>query len=95
MKKFLCGLAILPFMTAVAMAQPAALSENQMDSVTAGWRLLETDVSNTSWTQVGVYTALPHYCTSCYLNVTSMAVNVASNIGPVPTFGSPPTMSTP
>lgn len=94
MKKFLCGLALLPFMTAVATAQPAALNENQMDSVTAGWTLLETDVSNTSWTQVGVWTDLPHYCSSCYLNVSSMGINVASNFGPVPTFGVLTTSST-
>ena len=84
MKKFLCGLALLPFLTATALAQPAQLSESQMDSVTAGFRFLEVDVSNTSWTAVYVYQ--PHNtipCGSCYLNISNPTISVASNFGPV------------
>ena len=85
MKKFLCGLALLPFLTATALAQPAQLSESQMDSVTAGFRFLETDVSNTSWTRVSVYEgANTIACTSCYLLINNTALSVASNFGPVP-----------
>ena len=85
MKKFLCGLAVLPFMTAVALAQPMQLSENQMDSVTAGFSFLETEVSNTSWTRVSVYER-PNTiaCISCYLLINNQAISVASNFGPVP-----------
>ena len=92
MKKFLCGLAILPFMSAVALAQPAALTEPQMDAVTAGWTLHETDISNTSWTHVLVWSGIPSgdYCTSCYLNIVSPAMSIQSNFGPVPTLGNPP-----
>lgn len=87
MKKFLCGLAIVPFLTATAMAQPAQLSESQMDSVTAGFSFLETDVSNTSWTRVSVYEgANTIACSSCYLLLNSPAISVASNFGPVPTL---------
>ena len=87
MKKFLCGLAVIPFLTATALAQPAQLTENQMDSVTAGFRFLETDVSNTSWTRVSVYEgANTIACDSCYLLINNPAISVASNFGPVPTL---------
>jgi hypothetical protein len=100
MKTFLCGLAVLPFLSATALAQPAhdalaqpmQLSESQMDSVTAGFSFLETEVSNTSWTRVSVYeganTATPNViaCTSCYLLINNPAISVASNFGPVPTL---------
>ena len=87
MKKFLCGLAVLPFLTATALAQPAQLSETQMDSVTAGFVFLETDVSNTSWTRVSVYEgANTIACSSCYLLLNNPAISVASNFGPVPTL---------
>jgi len=88
MKKFLCALAVLPFMSASALAQPAQLSDYQMDSVSAGFRLNEVEVSNTSWTQVVVGEPL-RACTSCYLTVvgSSFGVSVSSNFGPVPTLG--------
>jgi hypothetical protein len=91
MKKTLCGLALVSALSAAAVAQaaPAQLNDAQMDTVNAGFRLFETDISNTSWTQVGIYTALPRACTSCYLSLTSMSFNVASNFGPVPTLGAP------
>lgn len=89
MKTFLCGLAVLPLLTAGAMAQPLQqpmqLSDNQMDSVSAGFTLRETDVSNTSWTVVSIYSG-PVTCSSCYLNITSTPFSLASNFGPVPTL---------
>ena len=85
MKTFLSALAILPFLTAAAFAQPAQLSESQMDSVTAGFSFFETDVTNTSWTRVSVYEgANTIACTSCYLLINNTALSVASNFGPVP-----------
>jgi hypothetical protein len=36
MKKFLSGLAVLPFLSTVALAQPIQLSHEQMDAVSAG-----------------------------------------------------------
>jgi hypothetical protein len=86
MKKFLCAVAVLPFMSAAALAQPLQLSEAQMDRVSAGWTLTEVDVSNTSWTRVLVWTAAPSSCSSCYLDITSQALSIQSNFGPVPTL---------
>jgi hypothetical protein len=61
MTRLVCGLAALPLIAGVASAesikqndskalakQPMQLSEQQMDKVTAGWDLTETDFSNTS-----------------------------------------------
>jgi hypothetical protein len=89
MKKTLCGLALVSALSAAAVAQaapPAQLSDTQMDSVTAGFKLFETEISNTSWTQIGIYTALPRTCTSCFLNISNATFSVSSNFGPVPTF---------
>jgi hypothetical protein len=69
MTRVLYGLAALPLLAGVAMAetpkqsnhgkaitkQPMQLSEQQMDKVTAGWDLLEVDVFNTGITWVSVY----------------------------------------
>lgn len=65
MKTLLCGIAVLPFMAATVLAQPApelggapslsVLSEAQMDGVTAGWSFREIDVSNSSRTALLVY----------------------------------------
>jgi hypothetical protein len=97
MNKFLCGLVVVPFLSAAAMAQPAAagtqpvqLSESQMDSVTAGFTFQEEDVSNTSWTQVRVWQApqMPGgndiICNTCYLKVNSMALSIGAAFGPSP-----------
>lgn len=93
MTKLLYGLAVVPFFASVALAQPNGnaatstqpmqLSEKQMDSVTAGWKLLETDVSNTSWTRVSVYEANNNItCGSCYLLINNFALSVGSKFGP-------------
>ena len=97
MKKLLCGLAALPLFSTVALAQPAdtgpapqpmQLSENQMDSVTAGFMLTETEISNTSWTQlsVGVTGGNPlTACTACFLIVQNPSLAVESAFGMSPT----------
>ncbi len=82
MNKLLYGLAALPFLAGIAMAQtPVQLSDNQMDKVTAGWSLTEMDVSNTSVTLVSVYpTTVPAACATCFLDVRSPAISVQSII---------------
>jgi hypothetical protein len=64
MKTLLYGIAALPLLATVALAQPPVpsndrapmqLSENQMDKVTAGFGFLETDLSNTGLVIVSVY----------------------------------------
>jgi hypothetical protein len=62
MTKLLCGLAILPLVAGIAVAaplkpakQPVQLSDKQMDKVTAGWDLQETDYSNTSQVWISIY----------------------------------------
>jgi hypothetical protein len=47
MKRFLYGLAALPFLAGVSLAaQPVPLSDKQMDTVTAGFDFAETDIQN-------------------------------------------------
>jgi hypothetical protein len=82
MKQFLCGLAILPFLSAVAMAQPATLSEGQMDTVRAGWSLWEQDCSNTSNTVVVVYGRHDAYTPDAYLVIDTPAISISSSFGP-------------
>ena len=83
MKKLLCGVAALPFLAGVALAQPLQLTSSQMDRVTAGFSLLETDLSNTSAVTVSVYQGSPPgsanglpSCASCYLDIESPAISV-------------------
>ena len=86
MKRLLYGLAALPFLAALASAQPATqLTDNQMDKVTAGWGLLETDISNTSFVMVSVYQS-PNTvtCSACYLLINTPSISVGSAFGPSP-----------
>jgi hypothetical protein len=84
MKKLLCGLAALPLFAGVALAQPLQLTNTQMDKVTAGFTVLETDLSNTSAVLVSVYQGSPPgsdnaiSCSSCYLVINSPAISVAA-----------------
>jgi hypothetical protein len=80
MKRLLFGLALLPFLSLAAHAQPSQLSESQMDGVTAGFGLVEHDISNTSTSAISIYKG-PIVCQTCYLNITSTAVSVVSNFG--------------
>ena len=94
MTKLLYGLAALPFLAGVALAeqpiqrtatqQPMQLSEKQMDKVTAGWDLRELDVSNTSVTEVLIYQRPTNTisCPSCFLLINNPAFSVASAFGP-------------
>lgn len=81
MKRLLYGLAALPLLAGVALAQePMQLTSQQMDKVTAGWDLLEIDLSNTSLTAVAVYQHPSNTisCSSCYLLINNPAISVAS-----------------
>jgi len=91
MKKLLSGIAALPFMAAIALAgQPTPLTDNQMDTVTAGFDFAEVDISNTS--TVGIFVDLPSIgtCSSCYLQVNGtswghpgvLSMQVLSQFGP-------------
>jgi hypothetical protein len=86
MKQFLCGLAMLPLLSSVALAQPAMLSEGQMDAVSGGWSLYELDCSNTSTTMVSVYgghdDVAPVYSGTPYLYIQSAAITISSSFGP-------------
>jgi hypothetical protein len=89
MKRLLHGIAALPFLAGVALAQqPMPLSDRQMDKVTAGF--LETDFSNTSATAVSIFQrayltdATPNYiaCPGCYLLINSPTFSIAAQFGP-------------
>ena len=91
MRKFLIGLAVVPFLSTAALAQqPTPLSESQMDSVTAGFAFQEEDVGNTSWTQVRVWQAFQMVggndiaCSRCYLVINSPALSIGSAFGQQP-----------
>jgi hypothetical protein len=86
MKKLLCGLAVLPFLAGVALAgETVQLSDKQMDKVTAGFKDFETIISNTSYTQVSIYSTALTACPACYLTITSRPFSVQSAFGPTPT----------
>ena len=75
------GAALLALAGTAHAGQPLPLSDNQMDRVTAGWSLLETDVSNTSITMVSVYqTPNTIACDSCYLLINTNSISVGSAI---------------
>jgi len=47
MKKFVLGLAVLPFLAGMSLAgQPQPLTDRQMDKVAAGFDFTETDINN-------------------------------------------------
>jgi hypothetical protein len=85
MKSLLYGLAALPLLAGVALAQePLKLSDQQMDKVTAGWDLREIDISNTSVTAVAIYQRPSNTisCSACFLLINNPAFSVASAFGP-------------
>jgi hypothetical protein len=60
MKRFLYGLAALPFLAGVSLAaQPVPLNDTQMDKVTAGFDITEIETQNTGWVALGVNEAAP------------------------------------
>jgi len=55
MRKWLIGLAVLPFLAGVSLAgQPQPLTDQQMDKVSAGFDFEEIDVNNVGATGVSV-----------------------------------------
>jgi len=87
MKKLLSGLAALPLLAGVALAdQPLQLSDKQMDKVTAGFDLSVIERSNTSWTQISIYDGRLIPCNQCYLTIVSRPFSVQSAFGPTPNF---------
>lgn len=85
MKRLICGFAALPFLVGVALAaEPVQLNDKQMDKVTAGFSFRETDISNTSWTQVSLYSSALTPCSLCYLTISSGPLQVESAFGRVP-----------
>lgn len=85
MKKLLFGLAALPFLAGIALAdQPVQLNDKQMDKVNAGFHDFETIISNTSWTQVSIYDGSLTACPACYLTIVSRPFSVQSAFGPTP-----------
>jgi len=87
MKQLLYGLAVLPFLAGLALAeQPMQLSDKQMDKVTAGFDLRLIEISNTSWTQVSIYDGALLPCNQCYLTIVSRPFSVQSAFGPTPNF---------
>ena len=83
MKRLLYGLAALPLLAGVALAQePTKLGDAQMDKVTAGWGFAELDVFNTGVTAVSVYqpagNAITGCAGQCYLNLQSNSLSIAS-----------------
>ena len=87
MKKIFHGLAALPFLASTALAEPAQLTDKQMDKVTAGF--LEINVSNTSYTISSIWFVpylldeTPNYirCSTCYLLISTPTFSVASHFG--------------
>jgi hypothetical protein len=70
MKKWLFGLAVLPFLAGVSLAgQPAPLSDTQMDKVTAGFDFLEVTIQNLGSKIVAINLPPLLPCTGCFLNI--------------------------
>ena len=96
MRRFLCGLAALPFLTAVAWAAPAPgagtepvrLTSAEMDRVSAGF--FEIDRGNTSVTQISIFQRANLFestpnaisCATCFLLINSSTISVSSQFGP-------------
>jgi hypothetical protein len=76
MKRLLFGLVALPFLAGVSLAaQPVPLSDKQMDTVTAGFDFVETDIQNLGSVWVAADKPLVPGCffTSCFLAVEGTA----------------------
>jgi hypothetical protein len=88
MKGLLRGLAALPFLAGIALAQqPMQLTNQQMDTVAAGTLIVET--SNTSATAVSIFqtsylldsTPNTITCPGCYLLINSPKFSLAAQFG--------------
>ncbi len=94
MKRFIHGLAALPFLAGVAWAhdpvrlEPVRLTSQQMDKVNGGH--LEIDVSNTSTLTISLFgrayltepTGNHISCSSCFLVINSPTFAIAAKFGP-------------
>jgi hypothetical protein len=73
MKRLLLGLAVLPFIAGISLAaQPVPLSDQQMDTVTAGFDFTELDVQNLGTVRVDINlppVAFPPGGCSCFLQI--------------------------
>jgi len=74
MRKLLLGLAVLPFLAGVSLAgQPQALTDQQLDKVSAGFDFAEMDVNNVGATAtlVNIPDVSSDVCSgsSCFLAV--------------------------
>jgi hypothetical protein len=71
MKRLLLGLAVLPFLAGISLAaQPVPLSDQQMDTVTAGFDFTELDVQNLGTVLVNINGApVAGTCSSCFLEI--------------------------
>lgn len=71
MKRFLFGLAALPFLAGVSLAaQPVPLSDTQMDKVTAGFDFAELDIQNGGTVFVAINTPAVTCIADAYLCIT-------------------------
>jgi hypothetical protein len=70
MRKLLFGLAVLPFLAGVSLAeQPIPLSDQQMDKVTAGFDFAEIDITNSGTTLVAINHADAGACAACFIDI--------------------------
>lgn len=70
MKRFLFGLAALPFLAGISLAaDPAPLTDKQMDVVTAGFDFLEVEIRNGGSNITAINTPTLPTCAGCYLNI--------------------------
>jgi hypothetical protein len=90
-------LAVVPFLTATAFAQPLQLTDQQLDKVSAGF--LEIERSDASLSVVSLWFTLglsnettPNFltCSSCFLLIVSPNFAVASSFNPRASFSAPP-----
>lgn len=96
MKTILAALVAFPMVSGVALAaDKVALSDKQMDKVTAGFRFMEIDITNTSTTAVLVNFPGTS-CAGCYLQVTSEWWGSPTNLQPMQVYSRfGPTVLTP
>jgi len=74
MKRFLFGLAALPFLAGVSLAaEPVPLTDKQMDAVTAGFDFVEIDVQNLGTVVTGINVPLAACATGSYLCIHGTA----------------------
>lgn len=84
MKRLFTGLAVLPFLSGIALAGQA-LSDRQMDTITAGFDFSVIERSNVSTIIIDVNQPDTVSCATCYLNVAAGFVHIRSAYGNIPT----------